>query len=70
MARTEHSAPRTPDHELIRLDAAAHLERTCSEHITAARAIAGETYRRDLSRISPAANLALSRELGDEEMGL
>ncbi len=59
-----------PDHELIRLDAAAHPERSYSEHITAARRIAAETYRRDLSRISPAANVALSRELEDEERGL
>ncbi len=70
MARTEHSAPRTPDHELIRLDAAAHPDRLPSEHETAARSIAGETYRRDLARISPAANAALSCELEAEELGL
>ena len=70
MARTEHSAPRTPDHELIRLDAAAHPERTYSEHEAAARRIAGETYREDLAKISPAANLALSRELEAEDLGL
>ena len=70
MARTEHSAPRTPDHELIRLDAAAHPERTYSEHVVAARRIAAETYREDLSRISPAANLALSRDLEAEDLGL
>ena len=51
MARTEHSAPRTPDHELIRLDAAAHPERSYREHVEAARAIAGRTYVEDLSRI-------------------
>ncbi len=70
MARTEHSAPRTPDHELIRRDAASRPEQLPSEHEAAARSIAGETYRRDLSRISPAANLALSRELEAEELGL
>ncbi len=51
MARTEHSAPDLPDHELIRRDAAAHPERTYSEHVQAAREIAGETYREDLRRI-------------------
>lgn len=51
MARTEHSAPRTPDHELIRRDAAAHPERTYSEHVEAAREIAGRTYVEDLRRI-------------------
>jgi len=38
-------------------------ERTYSEHVEAARAIAAETYREDLSRISPAAQAALSRDL-------
>ncbi len=61
MARTEHSAPRLPDHEKIRLDAAAHPERTYSEHVQAAREIAGETYREDLRRI-------LRRQLEEEEM--
>ena len=70
MARTEHSAPRLPDHELIRLDAAANPQRSYREHVEAARSIAGRTYRDDLARISPAANAALSSELEDEEMGL
>jgi hypothetical protein len=70
MDRTEHNAPRLPDHELIRLDAAAHPDRLPSEHEAAARRIAGETYRRDLSRISPAAQAALSRDLEAEELGL
>ncbi len=63
---------RVPDHERIRLDAAAHPERSYRAHVQAAREIAGETYRRDLSRIqrSSAAMAALSRELEDEEMGL
>ena len=70
MARTEHSAPRTPDHELIRLDAAAHPERSYREHVEAARSIAGRTYRDDLARISPAAQAALSRDLEDGDLGL
>ncbi len=70
MARTEHSAPRLPDHELIRLDAAANPQRSYREHIEASRDICGETYVEDLRRISPAANAALSCELGDEELGL
>ncbi len=41
-----------PDHELIRLDAAAHPERSYSEHVDAARAIAGRTYVDDLARIT------------------
>ncbi len=59
-----------PDHELIRLGGAAHPERTYSEHEAAARRIAGPTYVEDLSRISPAANLALSRDLEAEDLGL
>jgi len=70
MARTEHTAPRVPDHELIRRGAAAHPERSYSEHVEAARSIAGETYRHDLSRISPAAMAALSRDLEAEDLGL
>jgi hypothetical protein len=52
---TKAPAPRLPDHELIRLDAAAHPERIYSEHVEAAREIAGRTYLEDLRRISPAA---------------
>jgi len=44
-------ARRVPDHELIRLDAAAHPERTYSEHVEVAREIAGRTYVEDLRRI-------------------
>ena len=62
--------PRTPDHELIRRDAAAHPDRLPSEHEAAARRIAGETYRDDLARISPAAQAALSRDLEAEDLGL
>ena len=70
MDHRKRTAPSVPDHELIRLDARRHPERTYSEHVEAARTIAGRTYREDLARISPAANVALSRELEDEEMGL
>ena len=65
---TEDPAPRLPDHELIRLDAAAHPERTYSEHVEAAREIAGRTYREDLRRISSAAQTTLSRELEAEDL--
>jgi hypothetical protein len=70
MNTSKHNAPRLPDYELIRLDAAAHPDRLPSQHEAAARDICGETYRRDLSRISPAANAALSRELEAEDLGL
>ncbi len=70
MARTEHSAPRLPDHEKIRRDAAANPQRSYREHIEAARDIAGRTYRDDLARISPAAQAALSRDLEAEDLGL
>ena len=45
------TAPRVPDHELIRLDAAANPRRSYREHVEAARAICGETYVGDLRRI-------------------
>jgi hypothetical protein len=67
---TEDPAPRLSDHELISLDAAAHPERTPSEHEAAAREIVGRTYVEDLRRISPAAQATLSRELEAEEMSL
>ena len=47
----------------MRLDAAAHPERTPSEHEAAARVIAGRTYVEDLRRGSPAAQATLSRDL-------
>ncbi len=68
--RRGQSARRLPDHELIREDARRHPERSYREHVEAARTIAGRTYVEDLRRISPAANAALSCELGDEELGL
>ncbi len=64
------TAPSVPDHELIRLDARRHPERSYREHVEASREIAGRTYREDLSRISPAAMAALSRDLEAEELGL
>ncbi len=51
MIRTQDTAPKVPDHELIRLDAAEHPERTYSEHVEAARRIAAVSYREDLRRI-------------------
>ncbi len=65
MDKGKDSATRTgrsvPDHELIRRDAAAHPYRTYSEHVEAARAIAGEQYLEDLRRIQ-------RRGLIEEEM--
>jgi len=58
---TKDTAPRVPDHERIRLDAAAHPERSYREHIEAARAILGEQYLEDLRRIQ-------RRGLIEEEM--
>ena len=52
------------------LDAAAHPERTYSEHVSAAQEIAGRTYVEDLRRISTAAQATLSRELEAEDLGL
>jgi hypothetical protein len=51
MDEQKDTAPRLPDHELIRLEAAANPQRSYSEHVQAAREIAGETYREDLRRI-------------------
>jgi len=48
---TKTTAPSVPDHELIRRDAAAHPERSCREHVEAAREIAAKSYREDLRRI-------------------
>ncbi len=70
MDTQDSTVPSVPDHELIRLDAAANPQRSYREHVEASREIAGETYRRDLSRISPAAQAALSRDLEDGDLGL
>ena len=59
--RRGQSARHLPDHELIRLDARRHPERTYSEHEAAARCIAGRTYVEDLRRIQ-------RRELEEEEI--
>ncbi len=64
------TAPRLPDHEKIRRDAAANLQRSYREHVQASRDICGETYRDDLARISSAAMAALSRDLEAEDLGL
>jgi len=70
MDRTEHNAPSTPVHELIRLDAAAHPDRLPSEHEAAARRIAAKIYRDDLARITRAAWAELDRELVADDLGL
>jgi len=70
MDTSKHTAPSAPDHELIRLDAAAHPDRLPSEHEAAARRIAGETYRDDLARITRAAWAELDRELVADDLGL
>jgi hypothetical protein len=70
MDKKHSTVPRVPDHELIRLDAAAHPGRTHAEHVEAAREIAGRTYVEDLRRVSPAAHATLYRELEAEERGL
>ena len=51
MDKSESTAPRVPDHELIRRDAAAHPQRSYREHVEAAREIAGRNYVADLRRI-------------------
>ena len=61
MDKEKDTAPRVPDHELIRLEAAAHPERTYSEHVEAARAIAGLTYVEDLRRIQRREDKRLDR---------
>ena len=66
----EDPVPRLSDHELIRLDAAAHPERTYGQHVEAAREITGQTYVEDLRCISPAAQATLSRELEAKDLGL
>jgi hypothetical protein len=63
MDKDKSSAPRLPDHEKIRLDAAANMQRSYSEHIAASRDICGETYVADLRRIQ-------RRQLEEEELGL
>jgi len=49
-AKTEGRS--VPDHEKIRRDAAAHPERSYSEHVAASRAILGAEYQEDLRRIA------------------
>ncbi len=51
MDTTKDTAPRVPDHERIRLDAAANPQRSYREHVEAARRVAGRTYVEDLRRI-------------------
>ncbi len=60
MDHHKRTATKLPDHEAIRLDAAAHPERTPSQHEDAARRIAARSYIEDLRRI-------LRRGLVEEE---
>ncbi len=57
MIRTQDTAPKAPDHELIRLDAAEHPERSYREHIEAARRIAAPSYRAEIHRLMAAGTL-------------
>ena len=61
MDHSKRTAPSVPDHELIRLDAAAHPERSYREHVEAAIAIAGQTYVEDLRRIQRREDKRLDR---------
>jgi len=70
MIRNQDTAPSVPDHEKIRLDAAAHPDRLPSEHEAAARRIAAKIYRDDLARITRAAWAELDRELVADDLGL
>ncbi len=55
MIHEEHNAKTegrpVPTHERIRQDAAAHPERSYSEHVQASRAILGAEYQEDLRRV-------------------
>ncbi len=61
MDHSKRTAPSVPDHEKIRLDAAANPQRSYREHVAASRIILGEQYREDLRRIQ-------RRQLEEEEM--
>ncbi len=65
MDHHQRTAPtaKLPDHALIRLAAAAHPERTPSEHEDAARRIAAVSYVEDMRRIQ---RLELNEEIGAE----
>ncbi len=51
MDKENCTVPPVPTHERIRRDAAAHPERTYSEHVQASRAILGAQYLEDLRRL-------------------
>ncbi len=66
MDKTQDTRPsEAPDHELIRLEAAAHPERSYREHVEVAIAIAGRTYAEDLRRIQRREDKRLNGILGD-----
>ena len=56
--QAQDTAPHTTTvDEAIRLDAAAHPERTYSEHVAAAEGIAAEEYRREIRAMMKASAL-------------
>lgn len=57
MDTIKRTATKLPDHELIRLDAAAHPERTYSEHVAAAEEVAATSYREEIRAMMRAGTL-------------
>jgi hypothetical protein len=53
----KRTAPKLPDHELIRRDAAAHPERTYREHVAAAEEVAAAEYRAEIRAMMRAGTL-------------
>ncbi len=64
MDTIKRTAPKLPDHELIRLDAAAHLERTYREHVAAAEEAAAAEYRAEIRAMMKAGTLDDSEARG------
>ncbi len=57
MDTIKRTAPKLPDHELIRRDAAAHPERTYREHVAAAEEVAAAEYRAEIRAMMRAGTL-------------
>lgn len=57
LAQSEATDTEVTVEEAIRLDAAAHSERTYSEHVAAAEEIAAEEYRREIRTMMKAGAL-------------
>jgi hypothetical protein len=53
----KRTAPKLPDHEAIRLDAAAHPKRNYREHVEAAAEIAAAEYRAEIRAMTKAGTL-------------